>query len=452
MKIVIEGAGEVGSHLAKMLSKEANEITVIDDDLSRLERLSASSDVATVQGAPSSLKVLREAEVDKADLFISVVPFVPQDVNIVSALLAKNLGAKKVTARIDDEAYLTPENRLIFKKMGIEFIFHPEKLAADEIVDLLKHTSVTESVDFAYGKLQIEVFKLEEDSPLLDLKVAEFAAVGSTIGLAFRVIAIARGGKTIIPRFDTKFQYHDRVFIIAKREDIPALMHYLGKSNVEIDSVLLLGGSQIAELTAARLSGKIGNVKIIEKDKQRGIYLSEKLDDNVVVVTGDGRDSDFLQEEGIRDYDAFVALTGNDEANILACVVAKQFGLERVIAEVENIEYIRLAEELGVDAVINKKLITAGRLFKFTLSGKARIVKYMSGTEAETLEYTVPPESAITKAALRDLPFPKNAVIGGVIRGADAFIAVGDTKIEAYDRVAVFALPSEVQEVDKFFR
>ncbi len=452
MKIVIEGAGEVGSHLAKMLRKEANEITVIDDDPARLERISASTDVATVQGPPSSIRIMREAEVDKADLFISVVPFVPQDVNIVSALLAKNLGAKKVTARIDDEEFLTPDNRLIFKKMGIEFIFHPEKLAADEIVDLLKHTAITESVDFAYGKLQIEVFKLEEDSPLLDLKVAEFAAIGSTIGLEFRVIAIARGGKTLIPKYDTKFQYHDRVYIMTKREGIPTLMKYLGKNNLEVDSVLLLGGSQIAELTAAQLTGKIGSIKIIEKDKQRGMYLSEKLDDSVVVVTGDGRDSDFLQEEGIRNYDAFVALTGNDEANILACVGAKQFGLERVIAEVENIEYIRLAEELGVDAVINKKLITAGRLFKYTLSGKARIVKYMSGTEAETLEYTVSPESLITKAPLKDLDFPKNAVIGGVIRGADAFIAVGETKIEPYDRVAVFAIPEAVKEVDRFFK
>lgn len=452
MKIVIEGAGEVGSHLAKMLSKEANDITIIDSDPARLARISATSDVVTVNGAPSSLRVMREADVDQADLFIAVVPSVPQDVNIVSALLAKNLGAKKVTARIDDEEFLTPENKLIFKKMGVEFLFHPEKLAADEIVDLLKHTSANDAMDFAYGKLQIEVFKLEEDAPLLDLRVSEFAAIGATIGLEFRIIAIARNGQTIIPRFDTKFQYHDLVYIIATQEGIPILMNYLGKSSVEVDSVLILGGSQIAELTAAHLSGKISKIKIIEKDRERAMYLSEKLDDNVLVINGDGRDSDLLQEEGIRDYDAFVALTGNDEANILACVIAKRYGIERVIAEVENIEYIRLAEELGVDAVINKKLITAGRLFKFTLSGKARIVKYMSGTDAETLEYTVSPESAITKAPLKDLAFPKDAVIGGVIRGGKAFIAVGETVIEPYDRVAVFALPDVVKEVDKFFK
>jgi len=452
MKIVIQGAGEVGSHLAKLLSQEANDITVIDSDAQRLADLGASADIVTVLGAPSTLKCMREADVPNADLFISVVPFVPQEVNIVSALLAKNLGAKKVTARIDDNEFLSPENKLLFKQMGIELMFYPERLAADEIFDLLKHSSSTESMDFARGKLQVEVFKLEEESPLLDMKIAEFAAITTKDEIQFRVIAISRGGKTIVPKFDTKFMYHDLVFIIATREGIAYLRKFIGKENVEVNKVMILGGSAIAEIAAAQLSKKIDTIKLIEKDKERGMVLSEKLDDNVLVVIGDGRNSDFLLEEGIKDYDAFVALTGNDEANVLACVVAKKFGVARTIAEVENIEYINLAEEMGVDSVINKKLISAGRLFKFTLSGKARLVKYMRGTDAEVLEYTVAPESAITKAPLKDLHFPKDAVIGGIIRGRDAFIAVGDTKIEAYDRVAVFALPDSVKNVDKFFK
>lgn len=452
MKIVIVGAGEVGSHLAKMLSQEWNDITVIDSDAERLARLNTIVDVVTIEGSPSSIKVMKEAEVQHADLFISVVPFVPQDVNIVSALLAKNLGAKRVTARIDDEEYLTSENRLMFKQMGIELLFYPEKLAADEIVDLLKRTAATESMDFGHGKLQIEVFKLEEDSPLLEMKLSEFAAVASTSELQFRVIAITRYGETLIPKPETKFLYHDLVFIIAKREGIQSLLKFLGKSNIEVNKVLILGGSPIGELVARQLSRQIETVKIIEKDKERGIELSEKLPGNVTVVTGDGRKSDLLLEEGIREYDAFVALTGNDEANVLSCVIAKKFGVGRVIAEVENIEYLHIAEEMGVDVVINKKLITAGRLFKFTLSGKARMVKYMSGTSAEVLEYTVPPDSAITKGALKDIDFPRDAVIGGVIRGSESIIAVGSTKIEPYDRVAVFALQSAVTEVDKLFR
>ena len=452
MRIVIQGAGEIGSHLAKMLRQEANDITIIDDNPQRLSHIASISDVVTIEGHPSSLKTMREADVSNADLFISVVPFVPQDVNIVSALLAKNLGAKKVTARIDDEDFLSPENKLLFKQMGIELMFCPEKLAADEIFELLKHSSTTESMDFARGKLQVEVFKLEEDSPLLDMKIAEFAAITTKDELQFRVIAISRGGRTIMPKFDTKLMYHDLIYIIATREGISFLMKFLGKSTVETDNVMILGGSKIAELTAEQLSRKISHVKILEKDKERAMYLSEKLPDNVIVVVGDGRASELLIDEGIKEYDAFLALTGKDEANVLACVSAKKFGVEKTIAEVENIEYIHLAEEMGVDSVINKKLITAGRLFKFTLSGKARLVKYMSGTDAEVLEYTVPPGCAITKGALKDLAFPKDSVIGGVIRGSESKIAVGTTRIEAYDRVVVFALPQAVKEVDKFFK
>lgn len=452
MKIVIQGAGEIGSHLAKMLSKEANDITIIDDNPQRLHNITAIADVIAIEGQPSSLRILREAQVQDADLFISVVPFVPQDVNIVSALLAKNLGAKKVTARIDDPDFLSPENKLLFKQMGIELMFCPEKLAADEIFELLKHSSSSDSMDFARGKLQVEVFKLEEDSPLLDMKIAEFAAIASKDELQFRVIAISRNGKTIMPKFDTKLLYHDLVFIIATREGMKFLMKFLGKSNVETDKVLILGGSKIAELAAEQLSRKISMVKILEKDRERAMYLSEKLPDNVIVVVGDGRNSELLVEEGIKDFDAFLALTGKDEANVLACVSAKKFGIERTIAEVENIEYIHLAEEMGVDSVINKKLITAGRLFKFTLSGKARLVKYMSGTDAEVLEFTVPAGSAITKGQLKDITFPKDSVIGGVIRGSESLIAVGSTKIEPYDRVVVFALPHAVKEVDKFFK
>ncbi|MBR5174396.1 MAG: Trk system potassium transporter TrkA [Bacteroidales bacterium] len=452
MKIVIQGAGEIGSHLAKMLSKEANDITIIDDNPQRLQNITAIADVIAIEGRPSSLKVMREAEVQDADLFISVVPFVPQDVNIVSALLAKNLGAKKVTARIDDHDFLSPENKLLFKQMGIELMFCPEKLAADEIFELLKHSSSSDSMDFARGKLQVEVFKLEEDSPLLDMKIAEFASITSKDELQFRVIAISRGGKTIMPKFDTKLLYHDLVFIIATREGMRFLMKFLGKGHVETDKVMILGGSKIAELAADQLSRKISHVKILEKDRERAMYLSEKLPDNVIVVVGDGRNSELLSEEGIKDYDAFLALTGKDEANVLACVSAKKFGIERTIAEVENIEYIHLAEEMGVDSVINKKLITAGRLFKFTLSGKARLVKYMSGTDAEVLEFTVPPGSAITKGQLKDLSFPKDSVIGGIIRGSESMIAVGSTKIEPYDRVVVFALPHSVKDVDRFFK
>ena len=454
MRIIIEGAGEVGSHLAKMLSHEGGDITVIDCDEERISKLSATADVATIVGELSSIETLKNAGVGKADLFIAVNPRADQSINIVSALIAKKLGAGRVTARINDEDFLTPENKLMFKEIGIDLLFYPEKIASEEIIDLLKHTATTDSMDFASGKLQLAVFKLDEDSPLLDLKVAEFTARVASVSqdAQFRIVAIARHDETIIPKFDTRFKTGDHIYIIARREAVVHLLKFIGKNNIEVNRVMVLGGGKIGEMVAAKLSAQVDEIKIIDKDRQRCLELSEKLPDNISIACGDGRNSDFLLAESIKDYDAFVAVTGNDEINILSCIVAKKFGLERVIAEVENIEYLRLAEEMGVDAVINKKLITAGRIFRFTLSDKVRFVKYMSGTDAEVLEYTAAPGSLITKATLRETDFPKDALIGGVIRGSESFIAVGDTRIEPYDRIAVFALPEAVKEVDRFFK
>ena len=442
MKIVIEGAGEIGSHLAKMLRAEANEVTIIDDDAQRLAAVGAYSDVETVLGNPSSIKTIREAGVARADLFIAVYPFTTQEVNIVGALLAKQMGAKRVIARINDEDYLAAENRLLFKELGIELMFYPEKSAADEIVTSLKHVSSSDTMDFAHGKLQISVFKIDEESPMVDLRLEEFIRMMTPEETAlFRIIAISRDANTIIV-----------VFTVSKREGLKSIIKYFGKTDKTISRVMILGGSPIAEMVARALSSQMSAVKIIEKSKERCIALSEKLPESVVVVNGDGSNSDFLYEEGIRDYDAFVALTDSDESNVLCSVVAKKFGVPRTVAEVENIEYIRLAEEMGVDTVINKKLITAGKIFKFTLSGKARFVKYMSGSNAEIIEYTVAPGSAITKKPIKDLNFPTNAIIAGVVRGSDSFIAVGDTRIEDYDRVAIFALPQTIKEIDKFFK
>ena len=442
----------MGSHLAKMLSNESNDITVIDMNQERLDALSANADVVTVEGNPSTIHTLQEAGVAHADLFIAVNPSDSQDVNIVSAMLAKKLGSKKVTARINNEEYLTYDNKSMFTEMGIDLMFYPEKIAASEIADLLKRTASTDSMDFARGKLQMAVFKLEEESSLLGMTMQEFSTLAAEEGMKYRVVAISRNNQTIIPKFDTKFKYHDLVFIISKREGMDMLMKYIGKKNVEVNSLMILGGSPIGEMVAKQMAKELDSVKLIELNKEKCLDLSEKLPANVIVVNGDGRNSDMLLEESIKDYDAFVAVTNSSETNILACVAAKSLGVARTIAEVENIEYIRLAESMGVDAVINKKLITAGRIFKFTLSNKVRFIKYMSGTDAEILEFIVAPDSKITKAPLMDMGFPRNAIIGGIIRGNESFIAVGDTQIQAYDRVAVFALPEAVKDVDKFFR
>lgn len=452
MKIVIAGAGAVGSHLAKLLSSESNEITVIDSVNERLEALRLGADIITVEGDPSNIGILLKAGANKADLFIAVYPSESQDVNIVSAMLAKKLGSKKATARIDNEEYLAYEYKYMFTEMGIDLLFYPEKIAAMEIEGLLKRTASSDSLEFARGKLHMSVFKLDEDSPLIGMNMVEFSQMAAAKGLKFRVVAISRKNNTIIPRFDTSFKFNDLVFIISKREGMDMLLKYIGKHNFEINKLMILGGSPIGEILARQVASQFDTIKLIEMDKEKCLDLSESLPDNVTVVNGDGRNSDMLLEESIKEYDAFVAVTDSTETNILACVAAKGFGVQRTIAEVENFEYIKLAERMGVDAIVNKKLITASRIFKFTLSDKVRFVKYMSGTNAEILEYIVAPETEITKRPLKEMNFPGNAIIGGIIRGNESYIAVGDTQIEAYDRVAVFALPDAVKEVDKFFR
>ncbi|MBQ0122698.1 MAG: Trk system potassium transporter TrkA [Bacteroidales bacterium] len=448
MKIVIAGAGEVGSHLAKMLSEGYHDITIIDDSEERLAFVSESMDVVTVHGNPTSIEVMRAAGTDKADLFVAVFPAKDQDVNIVCAILAKQMGAKKVTARINNAEYLDAGNKTMFTQMGIDLLFYPEKIAADEILTLLNQSDVSEYMDFAKGKLQLVVFRLNESSPVVNKPLGDFKYPEGE--LPFRTVAISRGDETIIPTRDTLFKKGDLLFVITRQEAVKDLMAMTGKPYVEVKRLTILGGGRIGAAVAKEFEKEAEFVKIIEIDKARCENLSETLN-RTLVINGDGRNSDFLYEEDVKTCDAFVAVTSSSETNILACVAAKKMGVAKTIAEVENIEYIRLAEEMGVDSVINKKVITAGRIFRFTFNSKVRIVKVLNGTDAEVIEYIANPDSPVTKAPIRDLHFPEGVVIGGIVRGNEARIAVGNTCIQAYDRVAVFALPHTLKKVEKFF-
>lgn len=450
MKIVIAGAGEVGCHLAKMLSEGYHDITIIDSDESRLATVSETMDVLTILGSPTSVEVLRGAAVDKADLFVAVCPAKEQDVNLVSAAIAKKLGARKVTARINNEEYLSNDNRLIFKDLGIDLLFCPERIAASEITGLLRQSEMSEFMDFARGRLQLISFKLSENSPLVDKSMKDMYDYPLE-SPSFRIVAIARGDETIIPKKSTLFKAFDLIFIIARQDAVGKITAFSGRQDIDIRRLVILGGGRIGEIVAREFSKEAEFIKIIELNKARCAVLAERLGDKVLVVNGDGRNSDFLYEEDVRTCDAFVAVTSSSETNIMACVAARKMGVPKTIAEVENLEYISLAEEMGIDSVINKKLTTAGRIFRFTLSDKVRTIKCLNGSDADVIEYIVNPDSPITKAPIRDLNFPDGAVIGGIVRGSETIIAVGDTLIKPYDRVAVFALPEAVKKVEKFF-
>ena len=324
----------------------------------------------------------------------------------------------------------------------------PEKIAAAEIVDLLKQSDVSEFVDFARGQLQMVVFRIDEESKLLNKTSADLPCDAENP--PFRIVALTRGGETILPQRDTLFKRGDMAYVVTKRDRVDELMALAGKRYLDIKRLTILGGGRIGEMVAAQFEKNAEFVKIIEIRRERCEVLSENLD-RTLVINGDGRNSDFLYEEDVKSCDAFVAVTSSSETNILACVAAKKMGVTKTIAEVENIEYIKLAEGMGVDAVINKKIITAGRIFRFTMSNKVRTVKVIGGADAEVIEYIVNPDSQITKAPIGELNLPQDAIIGGIIRGNESIIATDNSLVKPYDRVVIFAMPSALGRIEKYF-
>jgi trk system potassium uptake protein TrkA len=448
MNIVIAGAGEIGSHLAVMLGEDKHSITVIDHDEERLRKVSETADVMVINGMPTSITTLEQANVDKADLFIAVSPAVEQDMNVVSAVFAKKMGAKKVIARINNDEYLQPEHNAIFTDLGIDYLFYPEKNATSEILNLLAQTGITEFVDFAGGRLKLIAYKLEAGSTMVGRALKDMYKDRQNID--YRAVAISRSGKTIIPTGTDMFEDDDLIFVLTGKEGLQEVLKSSGKANVAVRKVLILGGTRIGVMIATALEGKIEQVKLIDSDREHCEELAEELRETLIIC-GDIRNTDLLMEEDIGNIDAFVAVTGSAETNILSCVFAKRMGVKRTIAEIENIDYIQLAENLGVDTIINKKLITAGRIFRFTMGSNVQSMKLLNGSEAEVLEFIVKAGSPITKGKIRDINFPKNATIGGIIRGDRSFIAVGDSELQPYDRVVVITLPAAISKVSKFF-
>ncbi len=352
----------------------------------------------------------------KADLFIAVNHEEPQ--NIISAILAKQLGARKSIARIDNNEYLEPNNKEMFINMGIDYLFYPEKVAAMEVSNLLGHTSTTEYVDFSGGRLSLVVFRLDESSQFTGRSVAEMKKLS---GNMFRTVAIARDDKTIIPRSADDYLEGDTVYVITTNEASKTVMGYSGKANVDINNLMILGGSRIGVRTAMELQDEI-NVKLIEYDADKAYRLAELLE-KTLILNEDGRDIDALTEEGLTNMDAFVAVTESSETNIFTAMLAKSMGVKKVIAEVENLNYINLAESIGIDTIINKKLSTASSIFRFTMNTDVQAIKCLTGSEAEVLEYIVKPGSPATKTTLRHLGFPDDATIGGIVRGEEVSIA-----------------------------
>jgi len=445
MRIIIAGAGEVGTHLAKMLSNENHEIILIDTEEERLKPVSSTMDVLTYVGSATSINILQELLHKKTDLFIAVTHW--EDTNITASILAKRLGAVKTIARIDNLDYLEHSTVEFFQSLGIDSLIYPELIAARDVLSLLHETGTTDFMEFCEGKLAMYVQKLDQNAPIIDKSLVELAA--STDTEKYRAVAIKRNDVTIIPRGNEVFRMGDLVFVISTIDGIDEMMTTSGKENFEAKSIMILGGSRIGKHVALYMQ-KTCQVKLIDSDPLRCEALSDVLE-NTQIINGDCRNADLLQHEGIAHMDAFVAVTGNSETNVLSCLLAKKLGVKKTIAEVENMEYINLAENIGIDTIINKKIAAASRIFRHTTNPNVTQVKYMTGTEAEVIDFNVPADARITKGTLRSLEFPANSIVGGGTRNGIPYIATGDTIIRPNDRVVVFTLPSAYEKVSKFF-
>ena len=448
MKIIIAGAGEVGFHLAKLLSYESQEITLIDIHKEHLTYANDHLDIKVMKGDVTSIALLKEARINTADLFIAVTS--TESTNITASFIAKQLGVKNAIARISNTEFIDKREEIEFKKFGIDELISPESLAADEIQLLLNEFGFSDSYEFEDGALTMLGLNLSKASTFVGKSVMEAAKVFPELN--FMPIAIQRFGTqfTLIPRGDTEFKEGDKVEFITSQGGVEELFKLSGKVKTEYKSVMILGGSRIGYKTAKDLCENKFRVKLIESDKEIAFDLAEKLP-NALIINGDGRNVELLEEESISDMDAFISVTGNSETNIMSCLVAKSKGVKKTIALVENMDYYQLSQSIGIDTLINKKLLAANNIFRYIRKGEVVAMTKLNTMNAELLEFVVNSKSKITKKQIKDLDFPRSAIIGGVIRDGKGMIPLGNFHVQVRDRVVVCCLPRSITEVEAFF-
>ncbi len=445
MKIIIGGAGAVGTHLAELLSSEKQDIILMDEDESKLSKMDSNFDLMTVCASPTSIQALKNAGVGDADLFIAVTP--EESRNMTACMIATNLGAKKTLARIDNYEYLLPKHKEFFAQAGINSLIYPEMLAAKDIVDAIKMSWIRQWWEFYGGALILIGAKMKETAQILNVPLFE---LGSR-NIPFHIVAIKRGNETIIPRGDDMIKLNDIVYFTTTKKYIPYIQKIAGKEHYpEVRSVMIMGGSRIA-VRASQYIPDYMQIKIIESDLERCHRLTDLVDDKIMIINGDGRDIDLLLEEGIKNTDAFVALTGNSETNILACLAAKRMGVIKTVAEVENIDYISMAESLDIGTVINKKMIAASHIYQMMLDADVSNVKCLTFANADVAEFKVKEGSRITQKAIKDMGLPKGITIGGMIRNGEGMLVTGNTIIQPGDHVVVFCLEKMIKKAEKFF-
>ncbi|MDO5522647.1 MAG: Trk system potassium transporter TrkA [Bacteroidia bacterium] len=444
MKILIAGAGEVGTHLAKLLGQENHDITLMDGSRERLTAVRDNAELLIFEGNCTSLKDLNEAGVADSDLFIGVTP--EESKNITACMLAANLGVKKTLARIDNYEYLLPKNVEFFDQLGINSMIYPEMMAAREIVSALKTPWTRVWWELSNGSVILTAAKIRANAPIANKLLNELSGVGKR----FHIVVIKRGSQTIIPIGSDQILPNDILYFTTLRKNLDEMPDILGKTSFETKNAMFMGGSRITMRAIQYLPSNI-NIKIIEQNRERAEKLVEIAPSNVTVFLGDARDAELLHSEGISEMDAFIALTGNSEANMLGCMMAKQYGVKKTIAEVENIDYIAMAERFDIGTVINKKLLAASKIYELLLKADASNIKCLTFSNANVGEVIAKPNSKVTKKLVKNLNLPSGMTLGALIRNGDPMLINGDTLIEPYDQVMVFFMNKSLKSIESFF-
>ncbi|MCS5489367.1 Trk system potassium transporter TrkA [Algoriphagus limi] len=445
MHIVIAGAGDMGYHLAEQLSYDNKDITLIDTEREVLDYVSSKLDVLTVMGDATSIEVLQRANVTNASMLLAVTT--SEKTNIVAAVLAKQLGAKMVMARVRNHSYLNSENVQYFHNLGIDNLISPTMLCSKEIFNMIQNSSFTEVFDFEGGKLNIVGVTLDDSNPLVNQRIMDMKS--NPIFDDIRIIAILRDQKTIIPRGSNIIRNHDHVFFISTKKHTESILDLIGQKKREVKNIMIIGGDDMALTTALRLEHHY-RVTLVNRDKERCKWLAEQLP-NTLIINGDYKNVELLIEEGLEQMDAFLALTESSETNIITSLSAKNHGVYKTIAHVDTREYIHISHSIGVDSLINKKLVAANEISRFLRKGTVDAVSGIYGVDAEFIQYSVSKNNRLTRYPLKDLHFPDTAIVAGVIRGEDVFIPDGEFQMQMKDKAIVLALPQAKAALDKLF-
>jgi trk system potassium uptake protein len=446
MRIVIAGAGDIGSHLAQLMTYEDKDIVLIDKDPEILDLASSKLDILTIEGDATSIEKLKEAGTADARLFLAVTT--SEQSNIISAILAKKMGAKLCIARVGNEEYLTEQNLSFFKQLGIDNLICPDKLAAEEINRLVHNFQFSDISTFEQDKISLIGFTIGPGSRLCNMALKNMSE-HSDLEMV-RIVAVIRDHQTIIPNGNTVIRNNDHVYIITDKEHCKTIDELTGEAKQNVKKIMILGDSPLAFLTAKALE-KEYQVHIIGSDGEKCRIMADKLDSSTMVVKGSYRNIDFLESEGLAQKDMLIALTGNSETNIISCLSAKNRGVYKTLAQVENKEYTFISQDIGVDTLINTKLIAASEIFRYIRKGQVEAIKTLHGTDAELMQYVVRVENQLTKKPIKDINFPETAIIGIVMRGESFIIPTGECQLKLGDKVLLFALPDAIKKIEKLF-